>query len=399
MISPELMTKLERRRRLQPEVVYQSCRSASHGALGAQLSSSASTSASSTTQPLLARLDTIKEVVNKPRKAKEVARSIELGAEVARLRIDVEVLKRDLEVARLQAAKLRAGANLEQRHGGTTQHEAESDLHLATAMEHRDCCVSQIAEMRKGNKALEEEIAILEEEVARHVVGQVHLEKTLENSQEKEQELWRLIKEAEHRMRERTCERYALDDGSDSIGSAANVDVAAAADLERCFEDLGQHGDGAREEHGEEDRQSEHNEAGHSETIDDYEAPLQILEFALSRLRGSTANNGNCGDTVMLEAGSGGSNNMHSEELDSGVAAGTGEAADNMSAYDRHIDDLQMALRRLSTSGTVPDSSLASPPGDVQDPAPVRLLPMPVGLQLFNPYVSMGRRFRTRLLA
>jgi len=390
MISPELLSKLERRRRLQQEVVYHSCHTAS--------------AASSTAQPLRTRLSTIKEGVGKPLKAKEVARSIELGAEVARLRIDVEVLRRDLEVSRLQAAKLRAGVHLEQRRDRIMQDEAESDLQSEVAGD-QHCHAAQIADMRKGNKALEDEIRILEEEVASHVVGQVHLERELENSQVKEQEFWRLIEEAEQRKRERTCERYSLDDSSDSIASGANLELAAAADLEHCFSDSGQYGVGGGEEHDKRDRQSEHSsvaevehsEVGCSETVDGYEAPLQTLEFALMRLRNSTATNSNYGDSVVLEAGSGGSNNMHSEELDSGVAAGTGEAADSVSTYDRHINDLQTALGRLSTSGPVPSISLASSLEDAQEPAPVQLLPAPVGLQLLNPYVSLGHRFSTGL--
>jgi len=408
MISPELLSKLERRRRLQQEVVYQACRAASTGPRGVQHASAATTSASSTATPLRSRLDTIKEGAKTNYKSKELARNIELGAEVARLRIDVEVLERELEVSRLQAAKLRAGANLEQRRNRTKG--AVSDLPSEESQHH---CIARIAEMRKQNMALEEEIGVLEEEVASHVVGRVHLETTLQNSQDKEQEMWRLVEDAEHRKRERSCEHFAMDDSSDSIVSGANLELAAAADLENCFENLGRYGGLAGEEHAEGDHNSEHSlladvdhdEAGHSETVD-YEAPLQVLEFALTRLRSSIASNGShengVVNGVVLEAGSGGSNNyLHSEERDSGIAAGTGEAADSVIAYDRHIENLQTALGRLSlsTSGAAPDSSFAGPTEDAQEAAPAPLLPPPVGLQLLNPYVSLGHRFRTSLWA
>lgn len=335
----------------------------------------------------------------------DVSRSIVAGAEVARLRIDVEVLQRDLQVSRLQLAKLRAGKHLEQQRELAAQRAAISEeRRLEMAETQRQSCIEELARAVAETQALQEDVRILEEEVANHVVGRAHLGAAIERRHNREHELQQLVEalEAECRNREsavRTVrpgphERFSLDvdDSGGSADSGSNMDLTAT-ELEYLGKLDGasalpgtwtiranyQSGSGRPWEQGAGD-------------VSEYEAPLRALEVALSRLRNSMAENSSANDDLVLEPGSGGSKHNVGEEHNISIPAGTGEAADSFSSYDRHLSSLQQALIHLGSSGETQDSRVPYPLEEAHESK--HLPPTPVGLQLLSPYVYLGQRLQ-----
>jgi len=396
MAGPELLSKLERRLRLQKESV------------ASRLPSHSSVAASSTGLRRVpeARTGTVKEPTDA-----DVSSSIALGAEVARLRIDVEVLQHDLEVSRLQLAKLRAGKHLEQQREHATQRGAISQEHqLEVAEKRRQSCIAEVATAVAEKRALQEEVRTLEEEVASHVVGQAHFGEAIERSQTQENELRQLVEALEANRRNRGAamqtttphEQFPLDryeiDGTTESGPSADF---TAAELEHSREGLGQVGSAAAARdlwasqcnHQGSSNTDEHREP-EAEDDSEYDAPLRALEFALSRLRDSMTKSSSARDDLVLEPCSGGSKHTIEEDHDASIPAGTGEAADSFSSHDKHLGNLQQALIHLSTPGAAHDSSLPYPPKKMQEPKARHFQPMPVGLQLISPYASWGQRFQ-----
>eukprot|EP00931_Biecheleriopsis_adriatica_P085784 TRINITY_DN60583_c0_g1_i1.p1 TRINITY_DN60583_c0_g1~~TRINITY_DN60583_c0_g1_i1.p1 ORF type:complete len:460 (+),score=138.48 TRINITY_DN60583_c0_g1_i1:77-1456(+) len=356
-----------------------------------------------------------------------VARGIEVGAEVARLRVEKEVLRRDLESTSNEVHKLRAGHHLEARLERKQQEkELQTSELLTSAEERHQRLLSEVEAAREARKTLEQKVQSLEEAVAKQVVNRVQLEVQLRHSEAREAELRRVLdtvgQAAEQRM-------YALDSG-DEDGELA-TDDNDAADLEFSYEGLELSGlmsldralqlarRGTGQLQSEEGRDMEklslleeiEKAPGCEGEESQYEEPLRTLELALARLQTR-------GLPLVPEAQREDAEyEEHVEQLQEVLsrigspekalqaqAAGEsrGEEAESPGDGAAHVENLQEVLSRLSSPEKLEALPAAesgrgeSPPASAPEPIPPTAQPPPPlmsGFALLSPYAALGKRF------
>lgn len=346
--------------------------------------------------------------------AGEGTQSVELSAEVARLRVDVEVLRCDLESAQREVRELRASDT------------APSRLRCEAPGPQGADSPPEAAPSAWGQLQLGSKVRALEEEVASHVVGRVRLEALLRKSEVKETEMRRLLDAANtSRWRSRgareAVREYQLDkddaeedrtarrETEDLETSYDTLELSGLMPLERALQLA------RRESWICEDAADEAGVVPASAAMqeDAYEGPLRELQLVLSRLRDG--------------AGSGGADDVPGTPAGVQPAAGTGEAADDLGEYGEHLDLLQEALGRLgvamATKGSqAEEPAAASPRREAKGPAepaeppapapeqeaaalapsaPAAPFPGPAplrvplgGFGVFSPYAMLGQKYR-----
>lgn len=184
--------------------------------------------------------------------AASVARSIETGAEVARLRVETEVLRKGVELASNEMYKLRAGKTLEARRESWRQ---EQSLHagedLAAAEGRCEELLGEVQSRKNERTVLEEQVGKLEAAVAQQVASRMQLEALLRQCEQEEAELRRAIESAKQAVprlqssdedQDVSVEQriYALDDSEDEFDGQGPESAAAGddGDLEWTYEGL-----------------------------------------------------------------------------------------------------------------------------------------------------------------
>lgn len=431
MASPELQSKLQRRLFLNREATTPTASSAATTLCTA--AQAVATAAwgwrSADEMALRERINVAALECSEARQQKQsieataVSQGIELGAEVARLRVDVEVLRRDLEAAQNEVLRLRAGCSLEDRRERVIQERAcRADIELATAEARREALAREVQISSEERAALESQVQCLEDEVQQHVIGRVRLEALLRASEVREAELRRLRDAAEvsvQRARDASASaravaaRFSLDlddeDSAEDLGGPPSAKfLRKSVDLEFSYEGLelgslmsldralqlarqgsgkAQGGDFSRGSSAEAgpnggSRGSVAGSGGAQwpSTLAEeslYEAPLRELELALARMQGNGeaglgdggagGGNASAGSSPGIiaapgrRAGSGGADEGFEATMGA-ASAGTGEAAD-AGAYEAQVIHLQEALIRLRRAAVAAASGEASDRG------------------------------------
>mmetsp|Transcript_20244 Transcript_20244/g.44209 ORF Transcript_20244/g.44209 Transcript_20244/m.44209 type:complete len:374 (+) Transcript_20244:320-1441(+) len=134
-------------------------------------------------------MEETREVQGRQRAAEAhaVARGLELGADVAKLRIDVEVLRRDLEATAHEVHRARGDCRSGQRKEEFLEAQAlRVDAMLRAAEERRASLQGEVEQSTLERESLLERVKRLHEEVEEQVVGRVRLEALLRSSRARE---------------------------------------------------------------------------------------------------------------------------------------------------------------------------------------------------------------------
>lgn len=339
--------------------------------------------------------------------AMAVSRGIELGSEVAHLRIDVEVLKRDLERANAEVFRARRGASQEDRRERKLKEQAQRQdaqkAQRAAEEARRNELAREVQGYAEDRSALQTQVRSLEEEVQQHVIGRVRLEALLRSSEVRETQLRRLLEAAEAQRAREAQERAELnklqsftlaDDSEEEADSEADdnspnprestdlefsyegLDIPGIMSLEHALQlagnRLGGGGGGYvpgldsryTAEVQEEEAFLPPSSAWPATHADEslYEEPLRELQMALARLQAVRHDDDE--GARSRPRGSTGAN--ESPEAHAVLAAGTGEATD-IGAFETQVTQLQHALSRISASVA---ASQVSPRELFSSPAP-----------------------------
>eukprot|EP00443_Scrippsiella_acuminata_P077949 CAMPEP_0115424016 /NCGR_PEP_ID=MMETSP0271-20121206/27612_1 /TAXON_ID=71861 /ORGANISM="Scrippsiella trochoidea, Strain CCMP3099" /LENGTH=383 /DNA_ID=CAMNT_0002848801 /DNA_START=50 /DNA_END=1198 /DNA_ORIENTATION=- len=336
MASAELQSKLQRRLQIQKESTSPAAKAGGHWQPPAIVHRGGPITADE--RRLREQIDMTAVECREARQQKQsieaaaMAQGIELGAEVARLRIDVEVLRKDLSVAQGEVHRLRAGSHLEHRRERALHEQAcRMDMELAAAESRRQALATEVKGSCNERVELESQVKALETEVQQQVIGRVRLEAMLRASEVREAELRRLLEAAEEGAQQKRGQppakmgagtaSYVLDSSEDEGPDHADDDLefsyeglelSGLMSLERAMQ-LARRGGGGPfaddrgSAHGDSDGGDEFtvaggldNEVREAESFsrvaspmaaaqedDHYEAPLRELEIALARLLGS----------------------------------------------------------------------------------------------------------------
>jgi hypothetical protein len=317
--------------------------------------------------------------------ATAVARSIELGAEVARLRINVEVLRRDLDAAQQEvrtSPSRRSRGSQSSRQEFSPSTDTGSDEVVAAQAEH-DSLTVEVSRVCDERKSLADKVRCLEEEVAGSVVERARLEGLLRHCLLRESEAQRRVQALESAAvkKDGIGEFFALDlDDGDETETHKDL-----GDLELCYEDglelsrlmpMQQALRLARGQNEAKETQKDTNQSTtassssaspmpvHEEDPEYFDAPLKALELALSRLRGGEEINGDIKDE-------GNSNGCEVTET---------PQSRKVSAAAKSPTLLKSDLVDLLTPRVSPHKELVK-------------IPEPLGIQLMSPYALLGRRF------
>jgi len=321
--------------------------------------------------------------------AASVTRGIETGAEVARLRVDAEVLSRGLESASSEVNRLRAGQHLKARSDRLLQEKAVQAGDELAAVQARKKSLAEEVQLRQAETtALTEKVRSLEEAVAKEVVNRVKLEALLRQSESREAELRRAVEVAEAGpVAGGVSKTFSLDDDDEEVSGEHDVvddlefsyeglELSGLMSLDRALQ-LARRGTGTDLGVPMEDLSDSLSETTALEA--QYEEPLRALELALAKLQ----NKGN--------------EPLGPEEA---LQTETGQ-------YEEHIGQLQDVLSRMSSPEKPPPEpqdlqpeaepeELAAPLEEPQTSAPAPVFPPGQALSafsLFSPYAALGRKY------
>jgi len=381
--------------------------------------------------------------------ASAVANGIVLGAEVARMRIEVEVLKRELSSVLDDLHRLHRDTTTEsRRQKALKEHAAQLDRERDEHEARRETLLSCLEGSIAKKAGLEEKVQILEEDVHKRVVERVRLESMLRASEVRETELRRLLEATEsHRSVPSMVETestvmhdtFTMDD-SDSESDKEGYDKGEegdGGDLEFCYEGLelmgvmsfekamqlaqrrdpGREDAAAPEENPGEQPGSQAEapsaekggaaaEAAYDEAV--YEAPLQELQAVLSRI--TSRRRGPSGKQGASDESQAGAEPKEEKAVDEG-------------AYGDQLDLLQAALDRISAAGGSPDrggeessahgvQAVVAKDDDARSPEPPAAMSdlpsapaaspmaaaMGIGLFFASPYAKLGAKYSLRFV-
>lgn len=348
--GPELKSKLLRRQQLEQESACQ------------QRSTSPTGEAAALDSEIRMVLEQRDAAIRQQREieAASVARSIETGAEVARLRVEAEVLRRGVESASNEMYKLRADKSVEARRESWRQEQSLQTGEDLTAAEGRcQALLGEVQGRQTERTVLEEQVGKLEAAVAQQVASRMRLEALLRQCEQEEADLRRAVQSAkqavpklqplEEQYAGAEQRIYALDDSEDEFdGQCAESAAADDWDLEWTYEGLelsalmsldkamqlarkgttagsSLQGSGLGQADDSDDGSADAHPAGLGGGNDPYEEHVKALELALARVR------------------SGGG-----QQQQVGPALAVSEEAD----YAEQLGQLQEVLSRMEGSST-----------------------------------------------
>lgn len=144
-------------------------------------------------------------------RSKQSLEALSIARELARLRNDVDELRREHVATQRELQKLRASTcNRKHQEHVLQGHDSQNNLQLEAVKEHKHAFTDAFS---KTKKDLLEKMQLLEDEFAQYIVSRVHFEKTFQDAQAKEAELQQLLLFASPGKDLNTCKAYALDDG------------------------------------------------------------------------------------------------------------------------------------------------------------------------------------------
>lgn len=352
-----------------------------------------------------------------------VSRSIELASEVARFRVEIEVLKQSLELAQSEAHKHRIDTHFEVKRERAYQESSMRLEQKTTAAEsHLQELVVDVDLARAEKLTLEEKVQQLEAELATQVVNHMQFEVLLRQSEGRQAELRKAIDAAEIKfgLNLRPKEDVAAEmtfalniDDEDSDTSEGNSDDG---DLECSYEGLELSRSMTMDQalqlarrgtiSGPSSRTASKPASGFKgprldlskiQNLEDtaqelegnekqYEAPLQALQSALARLRGSQE----MGHVNALQ-----------KVVDMLSPRNVKERPLDLSMFDDHVDKLQEVVQSLTPRAAkaaemTPVRVRVLPALKIDPSSPSTPIPLS-GFALFSPYARLGQKYQVGL--
>eukprot|EP00927_Polykrikos_kofoidii_P035393 TRINITY_DN29964_c0_g5_i1.p1 TRINITY_DN29964_c0_g5~~TRINITY_DN29964_c0_g5_i1.p1 ORF type:complete len:491 (-),score=76.03 TRINITY_DN29964_c0_g5_i1:45-1517(-) len=281
--------------------------------------------------------------------AESRAKSVQLQAEVSRLRCEVEGLRHDLEVHHS-----RSDSDLDRRrHRAIEEKVLEVGRELLAAHARRNFIALDVAKAPSERALNAAHISELESELASHAVERVRMESQLRLSEVRQAEMRRQLAEATAKLRATDLKSAAsgvffasiVDDEPGETGDSPlrNRGMSGCdSDLESCYEGLDSLNlDGVSgnvetviERDVRDPGVGDHGGGVGGSSDDTYQAPLKALESVLARIRDS-------------------------QQATS--SAGTGETLENIAEMDSPLESLQNTLALLLPSQSASDNVRETP--------------------------------------